>query len=384
MKIGLVCPYNITRGGGVQEIVGDLRAGLRARGHEVRIITPKPQGSKGYYHEDVIFIGNGGDFRSPLHTTAQFSASVDPDEIDAILNKERFDILHFHEPWVPVLSRQILARSRAVNIATFHAKLPETMMSRTVAKVVTPYTKSALKYLHALTAVSDAAAEYVGSLTDEPITIIPNGIDLKRYKPTATSKSRKPQQRKTILFIGRLERRKGLRYLLKAYELLVKEQDDVQLIVAGDGPDRQKMEELASTMMLPNVSFLGFVSDEVKMELLQSADLFCSPAVYGESFGLVLLEAMACGLVLIAGDNSGYSSVMQDMGVISLVNPHETDEFARRLHLLLNEEAIRTDWQKWAKTYVKQFSYDSIIDRYEDLYEYSLHHHSHRIRPYED
>src|SRR5882757_140351 len=240
MKIGLVCPYNITRGGGVQEIVGDLRAGLRARGHEVRIITPKPQGSKGYYHEDVIFIGNGGDFRSPLHTTAQFSASVDPDEIDAILNKERFDILHFHEPWVPVLSRQILARSRAVNIATFHAKLPETMMSRTVAKVVTPYTKSALKYLHALTAVSDAAAEYVSSLTDEPITIIPNGINLKHFKPNKSIK--RDTAYKTILFIGRLERRKGVRYLLKAYERFSQDNDNVRLLIAGDGPDRQKLE----------------------------------------------------------------------------------------------------------------------------------------------
>lgn len=382
MKIGLVCPYNITRGGGVQEIVRDLKTGLIARGHDVRIITPQPQNSKGLYQDDVIFIGNGGDFRSPLHTTAQFSASVDPDEIDEVLNRERFDVLHFHEPWVPVLSRQILARSRAVNIATFHAKLPETMMSRTVARVVTPYTKSALKYLHALTAVSDAAAEYVSSLTDEPITIIPNGIDLKKFKPAKHPP--RPQTRKTILYIGRLERRKGLKYLLKAYEVLAQGQDDIQLIVAGDGPDREKMEMLAATMMLPNVSFLGFVSDEVKMELLQSADLFCAPAVYGESFGIVLLEAMASGLVTVAGDNSGYRSVMQEMGSLSLVNPHETDEFARRLQLLLNEVVLRKDWQKWAKTYVQQYSYDAIIDQYEELYKYTMHHHSHLVQPYAD
>jgi phosphatidylinositol alpha-mannosyltransferase len=384
MKIGLVCPYNIMRGGGVQEIVRDLHAGLTARGHEVRIITPQPRENRDLVQDDVIFIGNGGDFRSPLHTTAQFSASVDPDEIDEVLNRERFDILHFHEPWVPVLSRQILARSRAVNIATFHAKLPETMMSRTVAKVVTPYTKSALKYLHALTAVSDAAAEYVGSLTDEPITIIPNGIDLTRFKVATAPRPEPKSKRKTILYIGRLERRKGLRYLLKAYDILTNGQDDVQLLVAGDGPDRQKMEELVSTMMLPNVTFLGYVSDEVKLELLQSADLFCSPAVYGESFGLVLLEAMACGLVTVAGDNSGYEAVMQEMGQLSLVNPRDTEEFARRLQLLLNEPVIRADWQTWAKGYIQQFNYPNIIDRYEDLYAYTLKHHSHHIHAYED
>ena len=144
------------------------------------------------------------------------------------------------------------------------------------------------------------------------------------------------------------------------------------------------METMVQTMMLPNVTFLGFVSDEVKLELLQSADLFCSPAVYGESFGLVLLEAMACGLVTVAGDNSGYASVMQELGTLSLVDPHDTETFARRLQLLLNEPALRLDWRKWAKSYVKQFDYDIIIDRYEELYEYTLKHHSHHIKPYED
>jgi phosphatidylinositol alpha-mannosyltransferase len=349
MKIGLVCPYNIAIGGGVQEIVRDLRNGLKKRGHEVRIITPRPRDTKGYDDPDVIFIGNGGDFRSPLQTTAQFSAAVDNNDIDRVLEEERFDILHFHEPWVPLLSRQILARSRAINIATFHAKLPETMMSRTMARVVTPYTKSSLKYLHALTAVSDAAAEWITSLTNEPITIVPNGIDLKRYK--AAKLPKKNEDIKTILYVGRLEQRKGVQ---------------------------------ASTLMLPNVSFLGYVSEEVKLQLFHSADLFCAPALHGESFGLVLLEAMACGLVTIAGDNSGYTSVMRDMGTLSLVNPKDTDSFARRIKLLLNEEKLRKDWQQWAKTYIKQFDYPEIIRQYEDLYEYALKHHSHRVRPYED
>jgi len=384
MKIGLVCPYNIAVGGAVQEIVRDLRDGLVARGHTVRIITPQPRSKKRFIDDDdVIFIGNGGDFRSPLHTTAQFSASVDPEEIDRVLDAEQFDVLHFHEPWVPVLSRQILSRSKAVNIATFHAKLPETMMSRTISKVVTPYTKSALKYLHALTAVSDAAAEYVGSLTDEPITIIPNGIELKRFQ-RVTRRKRHENDLKTILYLGRIERRKGLKYLLEAYELLVQEQPNVQLIVAGDGSDREKMETFAQTRMLPNVTFLGFVSDEVKLELLHSADLFCSPAVFGESFGLVLLEAMACNLVTVAGDNHGYRSVMRDLGSLSLVNPRDSIEFARRLELLLTEDKLRADWVAWAQEYVKQFDYPAIIDQYVDLYEYTLKHHSHRVKPYED
>lgn len=382
MKIGLVCPYNMARGGGVQSYVLALREGLEANGHQAKIITPTPRDDGDHYDkEHIIFLGNGTDVKSPLHTTAQFSAAIDTDEIQDMLDTERFDVLNFHEPWVPVLSRQILARSKAVNIATFHAKLPETMMSRTVAKVVTPYTKSALKYLHTLTAVSEAAAEYIGSLTDEPITIIPDGIDLKHYKPNTGRRS--PDAPKTILYIGRLERRKGAKYLLLAYAELVKSQSDVQLIIAGDGADREKLELLVENLALPNVKFLGFVSEAEKLELLQTADLFCSPALYGESFGIVLLEAMACGLVTVAGDNSGYSSVMQEMGALSLVNPRETAEFARRLKLLLNEEQLRTDWKNWAQNYVKQFDYPNIVKRYEDLYEYTLKHHSHHVTVHE-
>lgn len=368
MKIGLVCPYNIAKGGGVQEIVKAMRSELIARGHEAKIITPQPKDTSGVDTEGIIFVGAATDFHSPLHTTTQLSASVDTDALEQMLEAEQFDILHFHEPWVPVLSRQILSRSTSVNVATFHAKIPETVMSRTVVKVVTPYLKSVLKYLDALTAVSDAAAEYVSSLTDEPISIIPNGIDLTQYR-SPSHKTERDQSTRSILFVGRLERRKGVKHLLKAYELLTKEMSDVSLIIAGDGPDREKLELMVDELELPNVTFMGYISDEVKKQLLHDSDLFCSPALFGESFGIVLLEAMASGLVTIAGNNSGYSGVMQEMGAISLVNPHDSEEFARRLRLLLSEDKLRQLWRQWAKDYVTQFSYATVVAQYEDLYE---------------
>jgi len=376
----------MARGGGVQEIVRDFYRELKRLGHEVRIITPLPRDDGEHYDkEGIIFLGNGTDFRSPLGTTPTFSVSVDTDEIDQMLTREKFDILHFHEPWVPVLSRQILTRSTAVNIATFHARLPETLMSRTMAKVVTPYTKSVLKYLDALTAVSEAAAEWITKLTDEPVTIIPNGINLKHFKPMRREAAKKDDKAlKTILYLGRLEQRKGPKYLLKAYEQLVKQQSDVQLWIAGKGPDREKLEAMVQELALPNVTFLGYISDEEKLRLFQAADLYCSPAIHGESFGIVLLEAMACGLVTVAGDNPGYVSVMKEMGAISLVNPQHTDAFARRLALLLNEKDLRTNWQKWAKNYVKQFDYPAIVKRYEELYTYTLQHSKPRAKPTDD
>jgi phosphatidylinositol alpha-mannosyltransferase len=370
MKIGLVCPYNINKQGGVLEVVLALKAGLEQRGHTVKVITPMPRGGEPVEHpDDIIFFGSSTDFGALSRTTAQVSSIGDVEKIDDILETEQFDVLHFHEPWVPLLSRQLLQRSTSVNIATFHAKIPETLMTRTVIKVVTPYLKSVMKYLHVYTAVSDSGAEYVASLTDDPITIIPNGIDLKKYR------KRQPQVKppgRTILYVGRLEGRKGLKYLLQAYQLLAQDNSDVNLIIAGDGPDREKLELLAEDLKLPNVSFLGYVSEDLKLELLAEADLFCSPSIVGESFGIVLLEAMATGVVCVAGNNSGYSDVMQELGRVSIVNPRDSVEFARRLDLLLHDESLRALWQKWAANYVKQFSYTPIVDRYEALYKEAL------------
>jgi len=366
MKIGLVCPYDIDKGGGVQECVRALHVGLAALGHDVRIITPRPRGNNAN-HKDTIYLGTSTDFRSPMHTTSQVGGSVDGSEIDTMLAKEQFDVLHFHEPWIPILSRQILSRSNCVNVATFHAKLPETLVSRTVAKVVTPYTKSVLKYIDSFTAVSEAAMEYLRTMTDEPVSIIPNGIDLKSFH---VPRRRAERDQKTILYLGRLEKRKGVAYLLKAFKVLLDKGHDVKLIIAGDGVDRQKLEDLADELGINNdVEFLGYVTETKKKQLLREADLFCSPAIYGESFGIVLLEAMASGLVTVAGNNPGYSSVLQGLGALSLVNPKETPDFAHRLALLLNERDLRKLWQKWARETIGQYDYANVVKQYEAVYQ---------------
>jgi phosphatidylinositol alpha-mannosyltransferase len=364
-KIGLVCPYNIGRGGGVQEGVLAAQAELSRHGHEVHIITPRSKEAAEKNLKNTILVGKGTDVRSPLATTAQISASFNPEELQRILDEHRFDILHFHEPWVPVLSRQLLERSKAINIATFHARMPDGAMTRTIERVVRPYTKTILKYFDSLTAVSDAAAQYVRTLTDQPVEIIPNGIDLKKYhqrhklKPVAG-------KAKTILYIGRLERRKGVKHLVDAFARL--NDGHVKLLLAGDGPDRTKLEFYVSEKGLKNVKFLGYISETKKLKLLRSADIFCSPALYGESFGIVLLEAMASGTPVVAGDNPGYTSVMQGRGLMSLADPTDTEAFAQRIALLLYDKDLAKLWRKWADGYVKQFDYPQVIAQYEALY----------------
>lgn len=370
MKIGLVCPYNMNRGGAVQEIVHDMRVDLTGKGHDVRIITPQPRDISNMDTTNTIFLGGGTDFRSPTKTVPTMSASVDTDTIDHVLEQEQFDILHFHEPWVPVLSRQILTRSKSVNIATFHAAIPETIMSRTIIKVVTPYTVPILKYIHEFTAVSEPAATYLRTLTDRPIHMIPNGVDLTKYPWTDHKRSAKGKQ--TILYLGRLEARKGVKFLLRAFKLLEDKNPNVHLIIAGKGPDQEKLELLAEDLKITNIEFKGYVTHDEKMKLLAQADLFAAPAIYGESFGLVLLEAMATGNLVIAGNNAGYADVMDGIGQLSLINPRDPVEFARRMHVMLNEPKVQKVMLEWSKPYVKQYAYPKIIDTYLDLYKKAI------------
>jgi len=286
-----------------------------------------------------------------------------------MLATHKFDVIHFHEPWVPLISWQLLNRSKgAAHIATFHAKLPETVMSRTIERVITPYTKTILKPLGELTAVSSAASEYVTSLTSKKPEIIPNGIDLEKYKPRPS----KPKKLKTILYVGRLEKRKGVKYLIQAFALLTKDNPDLQLQIIGDGTDRFKLKDYVTNKKIPRVVFRGYVSEEEKIDAIADADVFCSPALYGESFGIVLLEAMALGTIVLAGNNPGYTAVLQEKADVSITNPRKIKSFAARLDLLLHDEKLRDEWSVWAIEYVKQFNYVNITDMYEKVYKKAL------------
>lgn len=362
MKVGLVCPYNVLKGGGVQSCVFALQRDLTKRGHEVLILTPQVRTNGEEIPEFVRMVGTASDFNGPLHTTSQLSITLDTRQLEEILKQEKFDILHFHEPWVPLLARQILSISNVKNVATFHAKLPDTVAAKAIERVVRPYAKSILKKLDCLTAVSDAAAEFVKGLSDRSIEIIPNGVDVAYF----SSIQRKPTR--SILYVGRLEKRKGVKYLLMAFAELCKYIDHLELIIAGDGPAREKLEELAKELELTNVKFLGYVTDHERKKLMSTAGVFCSPALYGESFGIVLLEAMAAGIPIVAGDNPGYASVMKGRGMVSLVNPQDTANFARRLELMLFDEELKRLFTTWAKEYVKQFDYEYVVDQYEKLY----------------
>jgi phosphatidylinositol alpha-mannosyltransferase len=377
MRIGITCPYNIFKGSGVGEVVFALHDGLTKRGHYVKILTPRPRDYDGETPEKIITFGVSVKTKAFSGTAWQWSVSADNNEIDEVLKRENFDILHFHEPWVPFWGQQLVQRSNAVNIATLHALSFDNMTSKSIKNVVTPYTKPMIKHFDEFTAVSEAATKYFSTLSDRHVEIIPNGIDIKKYSKRPSSAVSHPNM-KTIFYVGRLEDRKGLKYLLRAYNELAHKHENIQLLIAGSGPDENKLREYVSELKIPRVTFLGFISDEEKIHQLHRADVFCSPARYGESFGIVLLEAMAAGTPTLAGDNAGYVTTMKNTGALSLVNPQDTIDFARRLEIFLFNDDIRKVWQKWAKEYVKQYDYNNVITLYEDLYKEALKKHGKR------
>lgn len=375
MKIALVCPYNMfDRIGGVAEVVIHLYEGLKKRGYDVRIITPRPATYTGGAPEGYILLGNtsGTRFSAGLGTHGTWTFDIDSDEVKRVLEEEKFDVINFHEPWAPILARQMMQHSTAAHVGTFHANFVDSAAGKSLVNLFVPYAKPVTEKLDIITAVSPAPAAVLldkasGHRLVTNIKYIPNGIDLKRYS-TKPSRAVKNPAMKTILYVGRLEARKGVKYLLTAYKDLVERHDDVQLMIAGQGDDEQKLRDFVTEQDIPRVTFLGFISDEDKIYHLHRADAFCSPAVRGESFGVVLLEAMAAGTPTVAGDNIGYVSVMKDTGAISLVNPKDIVDFSRRLEIMLFNEDIRRVWRDWAKHYIRQFNYPKIVDQYEEAY----------------
>jgi len=371
MKIGIVCPYDIDRGGGVQEQVLAQAAELQKRGHKVAILTPKPRKQENPNTGDikVIYVGSSANVRTPIKTSLELGFSYKKDELDDILAEEKFDLLHIHEPEVPMLGAQIVAKATCPVIATFHAVYPETPMGRSIETFRIPWSKSIFSRLTTLTAVSDAAATFVKERTGREVHIIPNGIDLTKY--TYQPKVR-PPAKKTILYVGRLEKRKGVVYLLKAYKAMAGAHPDVSLVLAGNGDQRIGLEAYVEDKKIPRVSFLGFVSEKEKLDLLHKATVFCSPALYGESFGIVLLEAMASGTVTVAGSNIGYAGVLSGGGQTALVNPKKIGEFTHKLQTMLSDTDERQKWLDWAKAEVQQYDYPEVVDKYEVVYKATL------------
>ena len=216
-------------------------------------------------------------------------------QVGDMLERERFDVLHFHEPFVPFLSLFLLRESTSVNIATFHAYAGFSPSYEFGSRALGGHATR----LHGRIAVSAAARHFIDRFFPGDYKVIPNGVDVARFA-NAVPIARWQDGTPNVLFVGRHEPRKGLLDLLKAHRILRKTGSRCRLLVVGSGPQEREARRYVATRGLQGVEFLGRVSDDEKAQLFRTADVYASPATGGESFGIVLLEAMAAGTPIVA------------------------------------------------------------------------------------
>lgn len=334
MKIGIVSPYAYPRPGGANSYIRESYEQLRELGHEVRIITA-PWGDDPPA-QDVIQIGqaiavpyNGSIGRISLSLRLEWL-------VNRMLRRERFDVIHHHEPLVPFLSMQILDRATCPNVATFHA-FGGFSLSYWLGR---PIGRHYLSKLDARIAVSSAARYHVSQYFPGDYQIIPNGVDVD-YFANARPFPEYRDGKVNILFVGRAENRKGGMHLVRAYAELKQRHPETRLILVSAGPQLGEMRRYVRDNRLGDVLFAGRVSDHDKARFLRTADIFCAPSTGQESFGIVLLEAMAAGRAIVASDIHGYKKVVQRNVTGLLVEPKDPTALCNALARLVEDPALR-------------------------------------------
>ena len=362
MKIGLVSPYVYPLPGGVTEHVRYLYEGLRLRGHDVRIITSS-HGLQRSSEGDVIRLGKG--FSMPANGSVG-TVTLSPRYMSQgrrMLEREKFDVLHFHEPFVPFLSLVLLRQSTSVNIATFHAYAGFSPSYEFGSRVLGSYADR----LHGRIAVSAAARHFIDRFFPGDYKVIPNGVDVDRYRK-AVPIARWQDGTRNLLFVGRHEPRKGLTELLKAYRILRKTGCDCRLLVVGSGPQEREARRYVMTRRLGGVEFLGRVSDDEKAQLFKTADVYVSPATGRESFGIVLLEAMAAGTAIVCSDIHGYKGVVRRGTDGLLVPPRKPKALAEAIRTLLADDELRERMGRSGTVRAEEFSWERVTAKVEDYY----------------
>ncbi len=362
MKIGLVTPYVYPLPGGVNQHVRHLYLNLRGRGHDVRIITSS-HGLQRASEGDVIRIGKG--FSMPANGSVG-TITVSPRFIGQardVLEREAFDLLHFHEPFVPFLSPVLLRLSRSVNVATFHAYGGWSPAYQLGSRVMAPYAAR----LHGRIAVSAAARHFIDRYFPGDYKVIPNGVDPGRFE-RAVPIARWQDGTRNLLFVGRFESRKGLLELLKAYRILRRTGCRCRLLVVGSGPHEREARRYIMTRRMGGVEFLGRVSDDERDALLRTADVFVSPATGRESFGIVLLEAMAAGTPIVCSDIHGYKGVVRRGREALLVPPKRPKALAAAIATILSDDELRQRMAAAGPTRAAEFSWQRVTAKVDDYY----------------
>ena len=379
MRVGLVSPYSWTVPGGVNQHIEHLAEELEARGHEpwiiapVGAVTPRRRSVDSRRQRAAErFIPMGSAIPIPANGSRAY-LNFNPRvalRMDRAVRDKRFDVLHVHEPCTPSVAMAAVFLSTCPVVGTFHAALD----SSPWYTVMQPIARRLVRRIDVRIAVSPAARAYPARLFPGEFRIIPNGVPVEKYAP-AVGAVKVPGR---VLFIGRAERRKGLAVLIEAFARLRRRRPDATLVVAGANR-RQVIDAVraaqgarggpAQSVDLTGVEPLGWVDDAEKVRRLGEAEVVCAPSLTAESFGIVLAEAMAAGVPVVASDLPGYRAVLQDGACGRLVVPDQPELLADALEQVLGDPLLRLRLAAAGLDAAQRLSWTSVTDEILQAYE---------------
>jgi phosphatidylinositol alpha-mannosyltransferase len=367
MKVALISFHSFLEPGGVKTHVLNLAREFEKRKIDYKIVIPRRKIGENY-GKNIILLGTS----FPLIWGGGASDLVFnfiPISIERCLIKEKFTILHFHNASFPSFFQILLSplSFKTTNILTFHSDIERSNFLKNFPQFFDLFVGFCNLRLDGLIAVSKVALKYFEKFK-KPKIVIPNGVDLETFSPKSKKIEKFLDGKINLLFVGRIEERKGLIYLLKAFLILKRKYQNLRLIVAGDGPEKENCESFVRENNLKDVVFLGSVWKELP-SLYATCDIFCAPSIFGESFGLVILEAMASGKPVVGFANEGYKELMKGKkGEKFLAKPKDFKELAHKIEILIRNEKLRESLGKWGEKEAQKYSWEKIAEKVLDFY----------------
>ncbi|MEU5758217.1 MULTISPECIES: glycosyltransferase family 4 protein [Nocardia] len=361
MKIGMVCPYSFDVPGGVQAHVVELARVFIERGHKVSVLAPASEDTP--LPEFVVSAGravaipyNGSVARLSFGPMAYT-------RIRRWIDGNDFDVLHIHEPNAPSLSMLALKIAEGPIVATFHTSTTKSLVLSTFQGVLRPYHEK----ISGRIAVSELARRWQVEALGSDAVEIPNGVDVPAFA-RAPMLPGYPRSGGTVLFLGRYdEPRKGMEVLLGALPDLVRRHPDVEILIVGRGDEDRLRREAGK--LAGHLRFLGQVSDEEKASAMRSADVYVAPNLGGESFGIILIEAMAAGTAVVASELDAFRRVLRDGTAGMLVPIGDSAALAAALHTVLTDEVRREALVRTATQVVGEYDWPVVAEQILRVYE---------------
>jgi phosphatidyl-myo-inositol alpha-mannosyltransferase len=361
MRIGMVCPYSFDVPGGVQSHVLQLAEVMHSRGHDVSVLAP----SSPHIALPDYVVSGGKAVPIPYNGSVarlRFGPATHR-KVKRWLADGEFDVLHLHEPNAPSLSMLALAVAEGPIVATFHTSTTKSLTLSVFQGILRPFHEKIVGRI----AVSDLARRWQMEALGSDAVEIPNGVDVSSFA-NAPLLEGYPRPGKTVLFLGRFdERRKGMDVLLRALPALVERFGDIEVLVVGRGDEDELCEEAGP--LADHLRFLGQVDDQEKASALRSADVYCAPNTGGESFGIVLVEAMAAGTAVVASDLDAFRSVLRDGEAGRLVPVDDGSALAEALIDVLGDDALRAGYVKAAKEAVRRYDWSVVAHEIMRVYD---------------